>query len=122
MPYLSLPCCLHTLDEKFTTLEYKAPPHQHTPEGGFEAGLEAGSSRYKSYVMWLGWVGLQCGWKWEKESLRIPSTRGWGIVARSRWTTTAEEDRACREWALGEVNAVRERGAFKVRVKEGKDH
>ncbi|KLT40961.1 DUF1613-domain-containing protein [Cutaneotrichosporon oleaginosum] len=122
VPFLSLPCCLHTLDGKFTSHEYKAPPHAHTPEGGFEDGLEAGASRYKAYVMWLGWWGLQCGWKWEKESLRIPSTRGWAIVARARWTTDAGEDRACRQWALDEVNGVRARGEFKVRVKEGTEH
>lgn len=92
--------------------------------------------------MWLGYCGLLAGWRWEKESLRIPSTRGWAIVARRRWTgetvsesaesesdgasvaatLKSEEDRACRAWALDEVNGVRSRGAFKVRVKEGKDH
>jgi len=72
--------------------------------------------------MWLGWCGLMCGWRWEKEGLRIPSTKGWGIVARSRWTESAEEERKCREWALEQVRGVRERGAFKIREKEGKDH
>ena len=80
VPYLSLPCCLHTLDASFTHLEYKPPPHPHTPALGFEDGLEPGQSRYKAYLMWLGWCGLQCGWEWEKEGLRIPSTKGWGIV------------------------------------------
>ncbi|BEI80956.1 hypothetical protein CcaverHIS002_0201160 [Cutaneotrichosporon cavernicola] len=122
IPFLSLPCCLHTLDDKFTSNEFNPPAHAHTPEGGFEAGLDPGASRYKAYVMWLGWWGLQCGWKWEKESLRIPSTRGWGIVARSRWTKDAAEDRACRQWALDQVLGVRGRGEFKVRAKEGKEH
>ncbi|TXT12970.1 hypothetical protein VHUM_01371 [Vanrija humicola] len=122
VPHLSLPCCLHTLDDAFTTLEYTPPPHPHTPAGGFDDGLEAGSSRYKSYVMLLGWCGLQAGWLWEKEPLRIPSTRGWGIVARKRWTANKEQDRECRTWALQEVNRVRQGGAFKVREKEGKDH
>lgn len=122
VPFLSLPCCLHTLDDKFTSLEYTPPPHPHTPAGGFEDGLESGLSRYKSYVMWLGWCGLMCGWEWEKESLRIPSTRGWGIVARKRWPKGQDEDRACRQWALDEVRGVRDRGEFKVRIKEGKEH
>lgn len=122
VPHLSLPCCLHTLDDAFTTLDYTPPPHPHTPAGGFDDGLEAGSSRYKSYVMWLGWCGLQAGWQWEKEPLRIPSTRGWGIVARKRWATDKEQDRECRTWALQEVNRVRQGGAFKVREKEGNDH
>lgn len=121
MPYISLPCCLHTLDAKFTTLEYTPPDHPHMPADGLGAGLEAGASRYKAYTMWLGWEGLMCGWKWEKESLRIPSTRGWAIVARHRWTTK-EENRACREWALNEVQGVRGRRIFAVRKREGKDH
>lgn len=78
--------------------------------------------------MWLGWLGLQAGWTWEKESLRVPSTKGWGIVGRHRWTEApgAREDEAelrkCREWALEQVRAVRAKGAFKVREMEGKDH
>ncbi|WVR08045.1 hypothetical protein IAU60_005090 [Kwoniella sp. DSM 27419] len=121
VPYLSLPCCLHTLDSSFTSLQYTAPPHPHTPEGGFENGLEPGVSRYKSYLIWLGWTGLQCGWKWEKEGLRVPSTKGWGIIARNRWASS-EEDGECREWALAQVNQVKARGAFAVREKEGKEH
>ncbi|WVQ78960.1 hypothetical protein IAT38_001052 [Cryptococcus sp. DSM 104549] len=122
VPHLSLPCCLHTLDSAFVQLNYTAPPHPHTPAGGFEAGLEPGMSRYKSYLMWLGWVGLQCGWEWEKEGLRVPSTKGWGIVARKRWADGEGELEGCREWALGQVEEVRQRGAFKIREKEGKVH
>ncbi|WRT69740.1 uncharacterized protein IL334_006731 [Kwoniella shivajii] len=121
VPYLSLPCCLHTLDASFDSLQFVAPEHPHTPEGGFENGLEPGISRYQSYLVWLGWYGLKCGWHWEKEGLRVPSTKGWGIVARKRWTTSSE-DRECREWVLEQVNQVRRKGAFKVREKEGKDH
>jgi tRNASer (uridine44-2'-O)-methyltransferase len=118
---------------------YKPPPHPHSPEGNFEEGLEAGQSRYKSYLMWLGWVGVNCGWLWETEPLRIPSTRGWGIVgkssqtlpsriaradakARNRWAGTSDELEACRRWALEQVIGVRERGEFKIRIKEGKEH
>lgn len=124
---------------------YKPPPHPHSPEGNFEEGLEKGQSRYKSYLMWLGWVGVNCGWKWETEPLRIPSTRGWGIVgkclpsdqpmvplctnvqeaddpARNRWTGDDAELESCRRWALEQVRGVRERGDFKIRVKEGKEH
>ena len=141
-PYLSLPCCAHTLDAKFTKTVFNPPAHAHSPAGGFDDGLEPGASRYKAYTMWLGYTGLLCGWLWEKESLRIPSTRGWAIVARRRWTKGAGEvgadgenvngkygdtakevtDRACRAWALEQVNGVRARGAFAVRAKEGKDH
>jgi tRNASer (uridine44-2'-O)-methyltransferase len=121
VPHLSLPCCLHTLDGKWTKTVFNPPAHAHSPAGGFDDGLEPGASRYKAYTMWLGYNGLLAGWQWEKENLRIPSTRGWAIVARRRWTD-AEGDRAAREWALSEVNGVRTCGAFAVRVKEGKDH
>lgn len=144
MPYLSLPCCFHTLDDSWNALSFAPPPHPHTPEGGFEKGLEDGQSRYKAYLVWLGWVGLMCGWEWEKEGLRIPSTKGWGIVgeytgltpnggservsrtvltiARKRWTQSSEELTECRRWALEQVQGVRGRGAFKVREREGKDN
>ncbi|WWC65874.1 uncharacterized protein I303_108496 [Kwoniella dejecticola CBS 10117] len=123
VPHLSLPCCLHSLDSHFDVLDFVAPEHPHTPKGGFENGLEPGVSRYQSYLIWLGWCGLKCGWEWEKEGLRVPSTKGWGIVARKRWTKGDEDkERQCREWALEQVNEVRRKGAFKVREKEGKDH
>ena len=44
------------------------------------------------------------------------------MTARKRWTTSVEELRACREWALEQVQGVRDRGAFKVREREGKDN
>jgi tRNASer (uridine44-2'-O)-methyltransferase len=130
---------MHTLDSSFDQLNFTPPTHPHAPSGGFEEGLEPGQSRYKAYLMWLGWYGLQCGWEWEKEGLRVPSTRGWGIVgtsaasfrnneligrmiARKRWTMTPEEDRVCRGWVLERVNEVRARGIFNVREKEGKEH
>jgi len=32
-----------------------------------------------------GRLGWECGWEWEREALRIPSTRAWGIVGSSRF-------------------------------------
>jgi hypothetical protein len=54
--------------------------------------------------MWLGWCGLMCGWEWEKEPLRVPSTRGWGIIGESErvvggLTSSAE---AVGEWGRGQ--------------------
>lgn len=127
---------MHTLDGPFTPLVYTPPSHPATPEGGFGKGLEEGNSRYKAYLIWLGYCGLKCGWEWEREPLRIPSTKGWGIIgecspcvmsdswpARKRWAKD-EDLRECREWAMEQVNEVRARGQFKIREKEGKasDH
>ena len=44
------------------------------------------------------------------------------IIARNRWAKDQEELEECRRWALEQVLGVRERGEFKVRVKEGKEH
>lgn len=43
-------------------------------------------------------------------------------VARNRWADTVEQLEECRIWALEQVLGVRERGDFKIRVKEGKEH
>lgn len=82
-PHLSLPCCLHTLNGLFTHQAFVPPQsHKHMPKGDFEEGLEKGESRYKAYLKWLGWTGLNCGWLWEKEPLRVPSTKSWGIIGQ----------------------------------------
>ncbi len=122
IPFLSLPCCLHTLSSMFILQSFHPPPHPAGPLNGFEHGFQSGGeSRYTAYVMWLGYQGLLAGWKWEKEGMRVPSTRGWGIVGRERWTTTRDEDVECRRWALEQVQEVRARG-FTVREKEGNPH
>lgn len=71
------------LDAIFTRPTFVPPPHEHMPADGLDAGLEKGQSKYKAYLMYLGYQGLMCGWEWEKEGLRVPSTRGWGIVGMS---------------------------------------
>jgi tRNASer (uridine44-2'-O)-methyltransferase len=43
------------------------------------------------------------------------------MIARNRWADEQGLDE-CRAWALEQVLGVRERGAFKIRVKEGKEH
>ena len=43
-------------------------------------------------------------------------------IARNCWTGNDAELKSCREWALEQVRGVRERGDFKIRVKEGKEH
>jgi tRNASer (uridine44-2'-O)-methyltransferase len=42
-------------------------------------------------------------------------------AARKRWTSSEEELAECRRWALEQVQGVRDRGAFKIREREGKD-
>ena len=121
VPYLSVPCCTWDLDRPFTLLHFTAT-HRHAPAEGLQLGPTEHGGKYGAYLAWLAQVGLECGWEWEKEGLRVPSTRGWGIVARKRWTREKGEVDACRVWALQQVEGVRARGVFKVREKEGKDH
>ena len=44
------------------------------------------------------------------------------MLARSRWTTSIQEDNSCREWAFSQVTQVRQTGGFSVREKEGNPH
>lgn len=53
----------------------------------------------------------------------VPSTReSTDSLGRKRWAVDDDQIAECRAYALEEVEGVRARGTFKVRVKEGKDH
>lgn len=43
-------------------------------------------------------------------------------IARKRWADDTDKLAACRAWALEQVQGVRERGDFQIRIKEGKEH
>jgi tRNASer (uridine44-2'-O)-methyltransferase len=55
-------------------------------EEDFIASLNLGgdnssaSSSYSVYRIWLAKLSRLCGWRVECETLRIPSTRNWGVV------------------------------------------
>lgn len=56
------------LNSMWVKQKFKAPSkHSALPGSRLEDGMEQGESRYKAYLMWLGWVGVMCGWEWEKE-------------------------------------------------------
>lgn len=53
-------------------------------------GLDEGQSRYQTYIMWLGYCGWKAGWTFEKEPLRVPSTRSWAIIGKSHPETATD--------------------------------
>ncbi|KAI0639755.1 DUF1613-domain-containing protein [Trametes polyzona] len=124
--YLSIPCCAWAFDEKY---ERSRVPDYPLPDDSFVEGLNLGgdgshSSSYSRYRIWLASLSLHCGWKVECENLRIPSTRNWAIVGRTRIGDDAADPERSRERAEEIILKVRERGLFKTRTPEGKakDH
>jgi tRNASer (uridine44-2'-O)-methyltransferase len=70
-PFMMIPCCSHALSGD----RFRAPPPKN-------AG--ASSSAYASLVAWVSKLAIECGWKVEKEMLRIPSTRNTALIGRHR--------------------------------------
>jgi len=78
-PFIMIPCCSHN----FTGARFRAPPPK-------DAG--ASSSAYASLVAWVTKLAEDCGWKIEKEMLRIPSTRNTALIGRRRINPYSETD------------------------------
>jgi tRNASer (uridine44-2'-O)-methyltransferase len=78
-PFIAIPCCSHNL----TGSRFRAPPSK-------EAGVS--SSAYASLVVWVSKLAEDCGWKLEKEMLRIPSTRKACLLGRERTKPFADVD------------------------------
>ncbi|KAI0830664.1 DUF1613-domain-containing protein [Trametes gibbosa] len=127
--YLSIPCCAWAFDEKY---ERSRVPDYPVPGDSFVDGLNLGgdgsnASSYSRYRIWLASLSLHCGWKVECENLRIPSTRNWAIVGRSRVEMESGDETGqspSRKNAEAIMLKVQERGVFKTRTPEGKakDH
>ncbi|KAH9847366.1 DUF1613-domain-containing protein [Lenzites betulinus] len=127
--YLSIPCCAWAFDEKYERSRVADYP---VPDDSFVDGLNLGgdgsnASSYSRYRIWLASLSLYCGWKVECENLRIPSTRNWAIVGRSRIQMESgdETEESPSRSNIEEIMLkVQERGVFKTRTPEGKakDH
>ncbi|KAI0266834.1 hypothetical protein BC834DRAFT_969341 [Gloeopeniophorella convolvens] len=116
--FLSIPCCAWALDARFERAR-DAPLVVLDPDA-LNLGGEGTGSSYAQYRVWLAALSVHCGWAVEVEVLRIPSTRNWAIVGRTR---VGDEDEA--EHNVEElIEGVRRRGQFKTRRPEGKagDH
>ncbi|KAH9883657.1 hypothetical protein F4778DRAFT_765897 [Xylariomycetidae sp. FL2044] len=70
-PFIIIPCCSHDLSGK----RFRAPA------SSIKGKMP---SAYSSLVNWVSRIAAECGWKVEKEMLRIPSTRNSALIGRER--------------------------------------
>ncbi|EGO03153.1 hypothetical protein SERLA73DRAFT_83119 [Serpula lacrymans var. lacrymans S7.3] len=125
--YLSIPCCAWSFDSRYTR---SAPTEYTDPKGGLSdadfidrlnlGGDGSNASSYSMYRIWLARLSQWCGWKIECETLRIPSTRNWAIIGRTRITMGEDQDRRTLQRTHDIINNVRQKGLFKTRKPEGK--
>lgn len=141
--YLSIPCCLHTLSARFTHSEYTIPPsflsslppappassprNTHALLLPFYAPRpsDTGGGRYLAYQLYLAHLSLLCGFVPEREALRIPSTKNFGILGRRRVWSDADDAVRSEEGAREVRERVREMvnevsGTWVARTPEGK--
>lgn len=78
-PWIAIPCCSHNL----TGSRFRAKPPKETGSS---------SSAYASLVSWVSQLAEDCGWKVEKEMLRIPSTRKACLLGRERTKSYGDVD------------------------------
>jgi tRNASer (uridine44-2'-O)-methyltransferase len=92
---------------------------------GLHMGGQSTSTSYAQYRIWLASLASYLGWQVEVENLRIPSTRNWTIVGRKRLDLEDAQDQGLGLWmqrAAKIIEGIMDRGMFKVRLPEGKDH
>ncbi|GAA5975252.1 hypothetical protein JCM5350_000206 [Sporobolomyces pararoseus] len=153
--WLNIPCCLHDLTGRFETKTYSIPPQYldslpcPPPPASDPSALKIEAhpllypfyhptpsylnetSRYGSYQLFLAHLSLLCGFLPEREALRIPSTKNYGLVGRTRlWELSGEGpgDREAGEVRVREeveklLNEVERKSGiegWKARTPEGK--
>lgn len=144
--YLSIPCCAHELTERFTRKDYTVPAKflsslQASPSVTSEADDQvkalhpllvpfyapapALTGRAQAYQLYLAHLSLLCGFVPEREALRMPSTKNFGLVGRKRLWDGIEDDSARQEAqqrVKDEVARMVEsaRGQWVARKPEGK--
>lgn len=110
--FFNMPCCLHTFDARFTRQEYKIDetlleslPHMKEDVRAFQAMSRDNGGRYAAYINYLAEMTMRAGWKPERESLRIPSTKAWAFIGRKRvWdghSDEVEKEVEVKEWIGG---------------------
>ncbi|GAA6004975.1 hypothetical protein JCM10207_008467 [Rhodosporidiobolus poonsookiae] len=81
--------------------------------------------RYHAYQLYLASLTLQCGFVPEREALRIPSTKNFGMLGRRRLWGAGEEEEEEGRRRVGEnvrrlVQEVQKKGEWRARRPEGK--
>lgn len=85
VPYISLPCCLHTLDSIYSHPNFTPRSQSSNPFISLPAELDPTKSMYDSYIAWLGWHSSRCGWEWDinKVGHGMAIDKGWAIIGKS---------------------------------------
>ncbi|GAA5851819.1 hypothetical protein JCM9279_001896 [Rhodotorula babjevae] len=100
------------------------PFYAPTPraQSSTSAGPSITGGRYAAYQLYLAHLSLRCGFVPEREALRIPSTKNFGMVGRTRLYAEGDEDGAARvrEELEGVLREVERRGEWVARRPEGK--
>lgn len=78
-PFMVIPCCSHNLNGEKTRYPVNTLRQEQNKTQSYPS-----SSRYASLVDHVEDLATLCGWKVQREMLRIPSTRNAAIVASER--------------------------------------
>ena len=132
--FLNIPCCPFHLDgSRFTNTTFSFPdgeiesflPRSHgdSAKVQIDRGQTEGShSRNEAYLRFLSHAHIAYGWILEKEALRIPSTKNWALLGRSRtWQhhdAPANLEQNVRDRIRDHVH--RAAASWKARTPEGK--
>ncbi|KAF8979067.1 hypothetical protein BDQ17DRAFT_1394613 [Cyathus striatus] len=102
--YISIPYCPWSFDAKYDRAQMEDAQREKEEE---ELGLTGPGkkSAYATYRLWLARLSAYCGWLVEANTLRVPSTRNWGVVGRRRGKVPPEE---ALENVLGIIRNVNE--------------
>ncbi|GAA6005442.1 tRNA (uracil) methyltransferase [Rhodotorula paludigena] len=113
---------------------YAPTPSTFSPSASKDPGATITGGRYAAYQLYLAHLALRCGFVPEREALRIPSTKNFGMLGRRRvWDNgegdegglAAEERRREGEERLRRevaelLREVERKGEWKARRPEGK--
>lgn len=100
------------------------PFYAPTPltQSSTSTGPSITGGRYAVYQLYLAHLSLRCGFVPEREALRIPSTKNFGMVGRTRLYEVGDEEgeRRVRDELEGVLREVERRGEWVARRPEGK--
>lgn len=140
--FLNIPCCLHELAGRFSSAKYAIPhevlddlePNTATLHPLLEAfyaptpSMTMQSGRYWAFQLYLAHLTLLSGFVPEREALRIPSTKNYGMVGRKRlWerpgvsSERAQEMQAAVKDQISEL-ALAARATWTPRPPQAKAH
>lgn len=100
------------------------PFYAPTPlaQSSTSTGPSITGGRYAAYQLYLAHLTLRCGFVPEREALRIPSTKNFGMVGRTRLYAEGDDEGAARvrEELERVLSEVERRGEWVARRPEGK--